>query len=165
MLPVPAGVLSEEVSEISILTDDECWSALASAAIGRLAVRMGDAVDIFPVNFGVTDRMIYLRSAPGSKLIDIVRYPQVAFEADGSGRHTRWSIVVKGEAERMSSADDIEASGVLHLATMTTAAKWNYVRITPSSVTGRRFVSFGAPAIPVTDDDAAPAESENRARR
>lgn len=154
MQPVPTGLRPEEVSEASVLTDDECWTTLASATIGRLAVRTGDAVDIFPVNFAVNGRMIYLRSAPGSKLVDIVRFPQVAFEVDGSGRHTRWSVVVKGEAQRMSSAEEIENSGVLELATMTSAEKWNYVRITPSSTTGRRFVSFGSPSIPTVDRPA-----------
>ena len=148
MLPVPTGLLPDEVSEISILTEDESWAALASATVGRLAVRAGDDVDIFPVNFAISERIIYLRSAPGSKLVDIVQSPRVAFEADGSGRHTRWSVVVKGEAERMSSAEDIQTSGVLKLATMTSSGKWNYVRITPSSITGRRFVSFGSPAVP-----------------
>lgn len=148
MLPLPSGLMPEEVSEITILSEDESWAALASASIGRLAVRAGDGVDIFPVNFAISEHLIYLRSAPGSKLMDIVQSPRVAFEADGSGRHTRWSVVVKGEAERMSSDDEIETSGVLDLATMTSAAKWNYVRIAASSITGRRFVSFGAPAVP-----------------
>lgn len=154
MPSVPTGLVPEEVSEVETLSDDECWSFLASASIGRLAVSAGGGVDIFPVNFGIVDRAIYLRSAPGSKLIDIVRAPRVAFEADGAGRHTRWSVVVKGVAERMSSASDIEASGVLQLATMTSSAKWNYLRISPGSITGRRFVSFGASANPDATEGA-----------
>jgi nitroimidazol reductase NimA-like FMN-containing flavoprotein (pyridoxamine 5'-phosphate oxidase superfamily) len=121
------------------LSLDECWTRLEDETLGRLAVRTSDGVDIFPVNFTVHDRVLFLRSAPGSKLVDMTSYPAVAFEVDGRQAGMHWSVVVKGEAQRLSSDAEIEASGVLTLHTMTSTAKWNYVRILPDSVTGRRF--------------------------
>ena len=140
----PLWLRAEEIPEVEVLSNDECWSALTAAPMGRLAVRADDGVDIFPVNFIVKDRVIYLSSAPGSKLVDIAHAPSVALEIDGSRRRVRWSVVVRGTAERMSDATDIEESGVLALHTMTSSAKWNYVRITPYSITGRRFESGSA---------------------
>ena len=92
---------------------DECWWHLDRESFGRLAVATDVGVDIFPVNFTAHDREIYLRSAPGSKLADIVKRPGVAFEIDGRQSGMHWSVVVKGDATRMSSDADIRASGVL----------------------------------------------------
>ena len=131
----------EELADVDVLSEEECWTLVDEAPIGRLAVRAGDGIDIFPVNFTVRDRTLYFRSAPGSKLVDIAHASSVAFEIDGQHRHTHWSVVVHGSAERMSYDSDIEASGVLDLDTMTSSAKWNYVRITPVTVSGRRFTS------------------------
>ncbi|MBG6055773.1 hypothetical protein IWX81_002201 [Salinibacterium sp. CAN_S4] len=131
----------EETPQVEKLGPNESWALLERAPIGRLAVQAGDGVDIFPVNFVVKDHAVYLRSAPGSKLVDIVKAPSVAFEIDGSRWRTHWSVVLHGVAERMSYDTDIVDSGVLDLTTMTSSSKWNYIRITPTSITGRRFVS------------------------
>lgn len=93
------------------------------------------------MNFTVKDRVIYIRSAPGAKLVDMAHASSVAFEIDGRHRRTHWSVVVQGDAHRMSLDTEIEQSGVMELSTMTSSAKWNYVRIMPFSVSGRKFVT------------------------
>ena len=50
-------------------------------------------------------------------------------------------MVVKGSAVRLGSDEEIEASGVLSLHSLVPTEKWNYVRITASSITGRQFTS------------------------
>lgn len=131
----------DELADVDVLSADDCWAMLEKAPLGRLATRAGEGIDIFPINFTVRDREIYFRSAPGSKLVDITRASAVAFEIDGQHRRTHWSVVVHGTAERMSFDADIQSSGVLELETMTSSAKWNYVRITPATISGRRFTS------------------------
>ncbi len=121
--------------EISL---DECWARLEEESLGRLAVGTAEGVEIFPINFLVHDRALYMRTAPGCKLVELTRNPIVAFEIDGRRVGTRWSVVVKGEARRLTSDTEIEASGILALHTATPTAKWNYVRISPDSVTGRQ---------------------------
>ena len=135
----------EEIPEVYELTEDECWDALVGAEYGRLAAHANGGIDIFPVNFMVKDRQLFLRSAPGSKLVDIAHNPMVAIEVDGAHRRRHWSVVVKGKAERMSYDDEILESGVLDLETYTSSAKWNYIRITPHTVTGRRFTKAPKP--------------------
>lgn len=137
----PHWLTAEEIPDVDELSPHESWALLERAPIGRLAVREGDGVDIFPVNFTVTDRAVYLRSAPGSKLVNITQAPSVAFEVDGHRWRTHWSVVLRGVAERMSHDSDIVESGVLDLSTLTSSAKWNYIRINPTSITGRRFVA------------------------
>ena len=139
----PQWLHAEEIPDVEVLDDDKCWTLLEAEAIGRLAVRTEDGVDIFPVNFQVTDRTIFLRSAPGSKLRDITHSSQVAFEIDAHHRKSYWSVVLHGTAERMAFDADIQASAVLELDTFTSSAKWNYIRITPADISGRRFSARG----------------------
>lgn len=128
-------------SIVEELDVDACWELLAAGDFGRLAVATDHGVDIFPMNYLVKDRLIYLRSAPGSKLVNITERPTIAFEADGIHRRSRWSVVVKGNAQRLGFDSDIEESGVLDLRSQDPTTKWNYIRISPESVTGRRFKS------------------------
>ena len=80
----------------------ECWAALASQTLGRLAVLGKDgAPDIFPINYLVHDERIYLRSAPGAKLVDIEKALGVSrIEA---GRTIR-ALMDQGKARRDEDA-------------------------------------------------------------
>ncbi|MBC7402594.1 MAG: pyridoxamine 5'-phosphate oxidase family protein [Microbacteriaceae bacterium] len=134
---------------VAILSEEESWHLLAGADLGRLAVSIGGAgddrddsgVDIFPINYVVADRVIFFRTAPGSKLMDLTKHPIVALETDGTHHRRRWSVVVKGTAVRLGLDQEIEASGVLFLHSQAPTEKWNYVRVTASSITGREFAS------------------------
>jgi nitroimidazol reductase NimA-like FMN-containing flavoprotein (pyridoxamine 5'-phosphate oxidase superfamily) len=126
---------------VESLTVDECWKLMATADLGRVGVALDGGVDIYPVNFMVKDQMIYFSSAPGPKLVEMTRHPRVAFEVDGISNRRRWSVVVRGEAKRLGFDSEIEESGVRFLHTLTRTDKWNYVRIEPRLVTGRRFIS------------------------
>lgn len=122
------------------LTTTECWRLLESSSLGRLAVEGTDGVpDVFPVNFLVHSGSLYVRSAPGSKLMDIAAHSGVAFEIDGEDPLSHWSVVIKGSAQRLDSDAEIHESGVEKLASASPTAKHDFIRITPASVTGRRF--------------------------
>jgi uncharacterized protein len=130
----------------------ECWALLTSADIGRVAVIVEGSVEIFPVNYLVKDEAIFFSSAPGSKLIEITNHPEVTFEADGLSNGWRWSVVAKGLASRVMFDTDIEDSGVQALHSLTPSEKFNYVRISDSSLTGRLFRSSRRPreSVPAT---------------
>jgi len=125
----------------NVLDEDQCWAALESTGLGRLAVRAGEDIDLYPVNFLVSHRLLYFRSAPGTKMVELTRAPRVAFEADGSSDGLRWSVTVKGVAQRLGFDSEIEASGIRELRSLEPSDKWNYVRITPHGISGRRFAS------------------------
>ena len=133
---------TSSVPEVDVLDETTCWSLLTSTDLGRLAITTADGPDIFPVNFLVKDQAVFFSSAPGSKLVELTANPLVAFEADGIQDRKRWSVVLRGSATRLSFDADITVSGVLELATMTPSDKWNYVRISPTRVTGRRFAAL-----------------------
>ena len=125
-------------SSVETLNATDCWAYLNTNSFGRLAVLGRDGVDIFPVNYLTYQSSVLFRSAPGSKLIDVTDNPDVAFEIDGTDAGKRWSVVVRGVAQRLSSDAAIVASRIHQLPTETPTTKWNYVRITPRILTGRR---------------------------
>ncbi|MFT3798061.1 pyridoxamine 5'-phosphate oxidase family protein [Microbacterium sp.] len=118
----------------------ECWDVLRDAAYGRLVVLdPGGAPDVFPVNHLVHGDALFVRSAPGSKLVDIAHDPRVAFEVDAVEDGVAWSVVLRGVATRMDADDEIEASGILDLISANPTEKYVFLRIEATQVNGRRF--------------------------
>lgn len=125
--------------EIHHLTVDECWHALLSSSLGRLAVSVGGNPEIFPVNFVAADRRLLFRTSPGTKLVELTVNNRVAFETDGVGRDEAWSVVVKGTASVLERQSDIDTADMLPLRPLIPTVKHIYVEISPTHVTGRRF--------------------------
>ena len=128
--------------EIEVLTEDECWALLAHGGLGRLATAAKGMVDVFPINYLVHDNAVLFRSGPGSKLVNLTAAPLVAFEADSFDGRWHSSVVIHGRATRLSSDEEILESGVEHLVSWSQTPKFNYVRITPTDITGRRVDRF-----------------------
>lgn len=116
-----------------------CWGLLRQGTFGRLAVVVGKKPDIFPVNYVVDHGTIVFRTDTGRKLSAAANRP-VAFEVDGYDPKyaVAWSVVVHGVAMEIRELDEvIEAMG-LPLDPWQEGKKARFIRITPSSVTGRR---------------------------
>lgn len=127
-------------SAITELGTAECWSLLESVSIGRLAVTgLDGAPDVFPLNFTVHNGALYARSAHGAKVLDIATRPAAALEIDGEDDESHWSVVVRGAAARVDHDAEIRESGVLRLGSVNPASKPHVIRLTPATVTGRRF--------------------------
>ena len=124
---------------VAVLTDDACWHALAATTVGRLAIAVGDDIELFPVNYTSADQSILFRTAPGSKLLALSAHPSVAFEIDGFDASAAFSVVVRGRAERLESQQDIDAADLLPLSPWIPTLKYRWVRIVPAEVTGRVF--------------------------
>lgn len=131
---------------LEIIGESDCWLLLGAAHIGRLGVCLGGRAEIFPINFVVdgTDehRSIVFLTSPGSKLAGAILGGQVAFEVDAADPlfHTGWSVVVHGDATEVERLDDLMVAEELALRPWGPTEKRNYVRIVPSSVTGRRIL-------------------------
>lgn len=131
------------------LTDDEpmefldqavCWDLLRSAPVGRLAVPTAyRGVDIFPVNHLVDQGSIVFRTALGSKLSLATDAPEVAYEVDGVDDQTAWSVVVHGQAKLITGTTQIFDTFDLAVRPWHQSNKPFFVRVLPTSVTGRRF--------------------------
>lgn len=125
----------------SELSERECWGRLRAEAYGRLAVIGPDGPMIYPVNAIVDHGSIVFRTNEGEKLDSIRADPRVSFEVDGlepSGA-TAWSVIVRGtatEVTRMHEGLDVTELGV---TPWQAGAKPSFVRIEPTSISGRTF--------------------------
>ncbi|WP_139003382.1 pyridoxamine 5'-phosphate oxidase family protein [Arthrobacter crystallopoietes] len=133
---------SEPAPDVEILDTGTCWQLLRGVSVGRLAVRVRDHPDIFPINYAVDQETLVFRSGPGTKLDAILNGSAVALEADGVDAATgvAWSVVVKGPAKAVQPGQDLSESVTLRLFPWHAGPKESFIRIVPGSVTGRRFV-------------------------
>lgn len=128
-----------EEGPVTVLDSEECWRRLTEAPMGRLALAAGGSIDIFPVNFVVSDGALYFRTAPGDKLLELSVNPDVAFEVDGFDEGSAWSVIVKGVAERLETQTEIDEADRLPLTPWVPTLKYRWVRINPVAVSGRSF--------------------------
>jgi nitroimidazol reductase NimA-like FMN-containing flavoprotein (pyridoxamine 5'-phosphate oxidase superfamily) len=124
---------------ITILSEDESWDLLAGVALGRLVTSVEDQPEIFPVNFVVQNRTVLFRTAVGTKLVSSVINKHVLLEADDHNVAEGWSVIVKGVARTLWTDDDIAEAERAQLLPWTATLKTHYVRVIPTSITGRRF--------------------------
>ncbi|WP_427133604.1 pyridoxamine 5'-phosphate oxidase family protein [Pseudarthrobacter sp. S9] len=121
------------------LTDEQNWKLIEGTKHGRLVVSVAGEPDIFPVNYAVSGRKLYLRTAPGNKLAELTINAKVLFETDGILSEEAWSVVLRGTARVLEQSADIAAAEALGLKPWVPTLKDFYVEIEPTSVTGRHF--------------------------
>lgn len=122
---------------VTPLSDRACWDRLAEQELGRLVTRVGDVMDIFPVNYTVDGESLVFRTGEGSKLTELTIHDEVLFEVDEYTATDAWSVVVRGSAKRLTDAGEVEAADRLPLRPWIPTLKYTYVRITPSALSGR----------------------------
>ena len=129
------------VPETENLDIRTCWELLRSVSVGRLAVWNRDHPDIFPINYKVDHGTLVFRTGEGTKLHSVLGAAPVAVEADGvdpvSG--VAWSVVLKGKAESIRLTQDVPDTVGLLLFPWQAGRKDHFIRIVPTSMTGRRF--------------------------
>ncbi|MCX2931966.1 pyridoxamine 5'-phosphate oxidase family protein [Mycobacterium sp. CVI_P3] len=131
--------MTVEQDPITVLSDDESWDLLKSAALGRLVTHIGDQLEIFPVNFVTQGRTVLFRTAEGTKLFSTVMNDKVLFEVDDHTVAEGWSVVIRGTAHVLTTSDEIHEADRAQLLPWVATEKLRYVRITANEVSGRRF--------------------------
>lgn len=130
--------------EVEELSPSDCWALLRERPVGRIALQDGEEIEIFPVNFIVDGGTIVFRTAHGTKLRLIGTGARCTFEADAidSVDQLVWSVVLKGVAKPVAGHDAMIASFDVKVSTWQAGSKPTYVRLTPQSVSGRRFLAI-----------------------
>ena len=126
-------------TQLEVLGRTECISLLGRSSLGRLAVVCEGSPLVFPVNFTLDGEAIVFRTDVGTKLHG-ARTGRVAFECDGvdSVYHTGWSVVATGRAEEVCNRAEIARLERLPLGTWCPGPKSTWLRIRPTTLTGRR---------------------------
>lgn len=127
---------------VTVLSEDESWARLGSVALGRLVTTFAGEPEIFPVNYVAQARTVLFRTAEGTKLFSAVAHNTVLFEADDHNLTEGWSVIVRGRAKLLRTDAEIAEAERAQVLPWTATAKTQYVRVTPSEITGRHF-TFG----------------------
>ena len=130
---------SRSTGPLQVLTDDECWTRISSQELGRLVTHVGDVIDIFPVNFVVDGETLVFRTAEGSKLVELTVNDEVVFEVDDHTESDAWSVVVRGRAHSLETSQEVAEADRLPLRPWVPSLKYHYVRIEPTTLSGRAF--------------------------
>ncbi|MEO9223710.1 MAG: pyridoxamine 5'-phosphate oxidase family protein [Acidimicrobiales bacterium] len=126
---------------IESLSREECLHLLATDEVGRLAIVVGSAPSIFPVNYRLDDEAIVFRSDPGTKL-DHGPRARACFEIDQFDRERRsgWSVIAAGRLEEISTYDTeaLDRARGLLVDPWPGGQRSHWMRLVPDAITGRR---------------------------
>jgi nitroimidazol reductase NimA-like FMN-containing flavoprotein (pyridoxamine 5'-phosphate oxidase superfamily) len=126
----------------AVLSERECARLLRTKDLGRLAIVVDGAPQIFPVNYAYDERVVVFRTSPGMKL-ERGPYTKAAFEVDSVDRKSglAWSVVVHGTAQDISGATDVLAQRLRRLVVGPQApgTRTRWMAVYADSITGRRF--------------------------
>lgn len=124
---------------VARLSAAEAWAFLARQELGRLAYHLQGAVSIVPVNYAVDGERLLFRTAPGSKLLGVVLYRDVAFEVDAVDETQATSVVVRGRAVHLSDRE-AAASAASRIRSWVPTPKYEVVAIEVTEISGRSFL-------------------------
>jgi hypothetical protein len=133
--------MTDEKRTVDELSESACWALLRTTSVGRLAVWVDDHPDIFPINYVVEHGTVVFRSRAGTKVSAALSDSPVALEADGydADAAEAWSVVIRGNAEEISGGPDLIDTLELPLFPWQAGDKGRFIRIVPTTTSGRRF--------------------------
>lgn len=131
--------MAETSDPVVALTDEQSWERLRSQELGRLVTRVGEVLDIFPVNYVVDGESLLFRTGQGSKLFELSVNDDVLFEVDDHTDTDAWSVIVRGRAQPLDSSAEVERADGLGLRPWIPTLKYTYVRVDPTTISGRAF--------------------------
>jgi uncharacterized protein len=123
---------------VVVLDEEECWELLAGEEMGRLGYRLVDEIHVVPVNYGLHEGALVVRTAAGNKLLAAELESDVGFEIDGFvGDDIAWSVLVRGHLRRLDEHEArIVADRIPSWVPM--LLRYDVLEIVPATLTGRR---------------------------
>ncbi len=124
------------------LSEEECLRLLTThrPRLGRLAFMSGGRVLVFPMNFVAVGKLIYFRTAPGSKLMAAFRAQQVTFEIDHVDDvwEEGWSVLAFGRVREVTDEEELEDLRKRPLRPWASGDRRYYLRMDIDWLSGRR---------------------------
>jgi len=127
--------------QLQTLSKAECLELLASRELGRMAYNDPDGPIVVPVNFVLDTDTVIIATSPHTDLGRHARSVPVAFEVDEINQetHAGWSVLLRGRAEAVEYAE-LPAAHQSRPAPWAEGVRTLYLRVVPSSITGRRLL-------------------------
>ena len=94
---------------INVLDESECYELLTTTTVGRVGFVQDGRVQIYPVNYAVDGRELFLRTSPGGAVSALAeKSPAVTFEVDFHNDLTGfgWSVLLYGTLSKLAEADE-----------------------------------------------------------
>ncbi|MCR6033610.1 pyridoxamine 5'-phosphate oxidase family protein [Nocardioides sp. zg-579] len=125
-------------AELHTLSPAECWALLASREIGRVAWSGPAGPTVLPVNYGIAEDAVWIRTSAYAALVREADESPVAFEVDDvdPAAHAAWSVLVRGTAH-VRFPDD-RGPTPPEVETWPAGPRPLWVVVVPSEITGRR---------------------------
>jgi hypothetical protein len=131
--------------EVERLEEAECRRLIAPGGVGRLAYSGQEGVVVIPVRYRVDQDSVVFRTPLDTATDEDLRTGiegaeyGVSFEIDEVGQDGRegWMVYIQGSAHHMDSEDD-RLSGWAPGKPSGAARREHFLRITPTSIAGRR---------------------------
>ena len=130
---------SRQAPSVTELSEQESWELLKQSRFARLATRDGDEIDITPLNIVTDGEKLFFRSAKGTKVLHLQLNPNVTVEIDRAAGSEAHSVVVRGTAAMITDTEQITHVEELGLRPWLDTEKIEFVEITPTRITGRKF--------------------------
>lgn len=134
--------MTETPVVLHALTEDECWDILEhhDPHLGRIGFTHAGTQVVYPMNYAVADRTLYLRTDPNSRLTAVVGSHQVAFEVDevDSAWERGWSVLAQGHLHEVEDLDELDARRDLRLRAWAPGRRLHLLRMDVVRMTGRR---------------------------
>ena len=131
-------------TELVEVGQEECLRLLRTRRVGRVAFVADGHPLILPVNYAVDAATIVIRTDRGTKLASMP-LTNVAFEVDDIDEvgAQGWDVVVQGHADDITDSIDrrSEVLRALRIDTFAPGMKWHWIRISPTTISGRRLVA------------------------
>ena len=127
-------------SHIMEIDPDECLELASSRSVGRVAYSDKDGPLALPVNYVVDGGDVLFRISAHSSLAQHLRSGPASFEIDEIDDYTQsgWSVLIRGTAAFIEYDHLAELSE--RPVPWAEGSRTFHVRITPSSITGRRLL-------------------------
>lgn len=137
--------------EVEQLEESECRRLIAAGGVGRLAYSGRTGVAVVPVRYELDQDSIVFRTPLDTHTDEDLRTGikgaeyRVSFEideVDQDGRHG-WMVFIQGAAHHMDSEDDRISRWAPERKQSDAGTREHFLRITPTSIVGRRLQLSG----------------------
>ncbi len=138
--PPGAGRDRRPAARLFKLSPTECRTLLGDGGVGRIVFSDPRGPVAFPVNYRMAGDDIVFRTAEMSSLRGAGYAARVSFEVDHIDDAMRqgWSVLATGTAHEVLDADERRGLEDLGVAPWAGEDRPVYLRITPTSISGRR---------------------------
>jgi heme-degrading monooxygenase HmoA/nitroimidazol reductase NimA-like FMN-containing flavoprotein (pyridoxamine 5'-phosphate oxidase superfamily) len=131
---------------LEVLDEEKCRRLIAPGGLGRIAYSGRYGLTVLPVNYKLHEGSVVFRTEEGGTTDEDLRTGiahaeyRVTFEIDqfDASARTGWSVLIQGSAHHVDDEDERETVRGSGVEPWAGGHREMYVRITPSTMTGRR---------------------------